>query len=148
VILFRDPDGADRFAFDSFFIDTPTHHTFLGTRPGSPAIATYAVLEHLGRSGFASITRRNYEVTDYLVSRLRESGYELFIEPQLNIVVVTMARAARISQRLESLGWIVSTSTRFAETLRLVVALHVTPQMVDEFIPMLDRARKEVEAEG
>ncbi|MFD9686362.1 tyrosine decarboxylase MfnA [Kitasatospora sp. NPDC059146] len=147
VILFREPEGAQRFAFDSFFKDTPTHHTLLGTRPGSAAVATYAVLEHLGRSGFLAVTRHNYEVTDHLVARLREAGHELFVEPQLNIVVVRMPHAARISERLEELGWIASTSTRFVETLRLVVARHVTTEMVDAFLPVLERARRDVAAE-
>ncbi|WP_172381210.1 tyrosine decarboxylase MfnA [Streptomyces sp. MNP-20] len=147
AILFRGAEDAGKFAFDSFFIDTPTHHTFLGTRPGGAAVATYAVLEHLGRSGFLSITRTNYEVTAHLVAGLRAAGYTLFIEPELNIVVVRMPNASKISERLESWGWIVSTSKRFVETLRLVVARHVTREMVDAFIPVLDRARKETEAE-
>lgn len=144
VILFRGAQDAGRFAASSFFADTPVHNTFLGTRPGNAAVATYAVLEHLGWDGFASITRTNFGVTRYLASRLKAAGYELFIEPELNIVVVKMPGAVRISQLLESRGWIASTSTRYEETLRLVVARHVTRAVVDEFLPALDRARADV----
>lgn len=147
AILFRGAQDADRFAFDSFFVDTPVHNTLLGTRPGFAAVSTYAVLEHLGRDGFRDITRTNYEVTAHLVDGLRAAGHELFAEPQLNIVVVKMPHAARISQQLEAWGWIVSTSKRFGETLRLVVTRHVTREMVDEFLPVLERARRAVEAE-
>lgn len=147
AILFRGVQDAGQFAFDSFFVDTPAHNTFLGTRPGAAAVATYAVLEHLGRDGFRAITRTNFEVTQYLVDGLRAAGHELFAEPQLNIVVVKMPGAARISQQLEASGWIVSTSKRFGENLRLVVTRHVTREMVDEFLPALDRARRDVEAE-
>ncbi|MGW1810571.1 tyrosine decarboxylase MfnA [Streptomyces sp. NPDC002078] len=147
AILFRGAQDAGRFAVDSFFVDTPVHNTLLGTRPGSAAVSTYAVLEHLGRDGFRAITRTNFEVTKHLVAGLRAAGHELFAEPQLNIVVVKMPHAARISQLLESWGWIVSTSKRFGETLRLVVTRHVTPEMVDEFLPALERARREVAAE-
>ncbi|MFF7379342.1 tyrosine decarboxylase MfnA [Streptomyces massasporeus] len=147
AILFRGAQDAGRFAVDSFFIDTPVHNTLLGTRPGAAAVSTYAVLEHLGREGFRDLTRTNYEVTKYLVDGLRAAGHELFAEPQLNIVVVRMPHAVRISQLLESKGWIVSTSKRFGETLRLVVTRHVTPAMVDEFLPVLERASKEVTAE-
>jgi tyrosine decarboxylase/tyrosine decarboxylase/aspartate 1-decarboxylase len=146
AILFRDSEGAGRFSVDSFFIDTPVHNTLLGTRPGSAAVATYAVLEHLGRAGFASITRNNFEMTRYLADQVRAAGHELFVEPELHIVVVKMANAAKVSGFLESCGWIVSTSNRFGETLRLVVAQHVTREMVDEFIVALDLARREVEA--
>lgn len=147
AILFKGAEDAGRFAFDSFFVDTPVHNTLLGTRPGSAAISTYAVLEHLGREGFTAITRTNYEVTEHLVAGLRAAGHELAIEPQLNIVVVKMPHAVRISQLLESWGWIVSTSKRFGETLRLVVTRHVTAQMVDEFLPVLEKARAHVAAE-
>ncbi|GHC90092.1 tyrosine decarboxylase MfnA [Streptomyces collinus] len=148
AILFRGAQDAGRFAVDSFFIDTPVHNTLLGTRPGAAAVSTYAVLEHLGRDGFRDLTRTNFEVTQYLVDGLRAAGHELFAEPQLNIVVVRMPHAVRISQLLESKGWIVSTSKRFGETLRLVVTRHVTPAMVDEFLPVLERACKEVAAEA
>ncbi|MFJ4817647.1 tyrosine decarboxylase MfnA [Streptomyces sp. NPDC088801] len=148
AILFRGAQDAGRFAVDSFFIDTPVHNTLLGTRPGSAAVSTYAVLEHLGRDGFRDLTRTNYEVTQYLVDGLRAAGHELFTEPQLNIVVVRMAHAVRVSQLLESRGWIVSTSKRFGETLRLVVTRHVTPEMVEEFLPELERACKEATAEA
>ncbi|GGV82756.1 tyrosine decarboxylase MfnA [Streptomyces massasporeus] len=148
AILFRGGQDAGRFAVDSFFIDTPVHNTLLGTRPGAAAVSTYAVLEHLGRDGFRDLTRTNFEVTKYLVDGLRAAGHELFAEPQLNIVVVKMPHAVRISQLLESKGWIVSTSKRFGETLRLVVTRHVTPAMVDEFLPVLERACKEVAAEA
>ncbi|MBX9359818.1 tyrosine decarboxylase MfnA [Streptomyces sp. WAC04114] len=147
AILFRGAQDAGRFAVDSFFIDTPVHNTLLGTRPGAAAVSTYAVLEHLGRDGFRDLTRTNFEVTKYLVDGLRAAGHELFAEPQLNIVVVRMPHAVRISQLLESKGWIVSTSKRFGETLRLVVTRHVTPAMVDEFLPVLERACKEATAE-
>lgn len=86
-------------------------------------------------------------MTKYLVDGLRAAGHELFTEPQLNIVVVQMPHAARISQLLESRGWIVSTSKRFGETLRLVVTRHVTAEMVDEFLPELERACRDVAAE-
>ncbi|MFI8895664.1 tyrosine decarboxylase MfnA [Streptomyces paradoxus] len=148
AILFRGAQDAGRFAVDSFFIDTPVHNTLLGTRPGSAAVSTYAVLEHLGRDGFRDLTRTNYEVTQYLVDGLRAAGHELFAEPQLNIVVVKMPHAVRISQLLESRGWIVSTSKRFGETLRLVVTRHVTPKMIDEFLPELARACQDVAAEA
>ncbi|MGW1499633.1 tyrosine decarboxylase MfnA [Streptomyces mirabilis] len=147
AILFKGAQDAGRFAFDSFFVDTPVHNTLLGTRPGSAAISTYAVLEHLGREGFTAITRTNFEVTERLVAGVRAAGHELAIEPQLNIVVVKMPHAVRISQLLESWGWIVSTSKRFGETLRLVVTRHVTAKMVDEFLPVLERAREHVAAE-
>lgn len=144
AILFRNQEG---YQADSFFFDTPTHTTLLGTRPGSAAVATYAVLEHLGWEGFVEITRTNFENTQYLTTQLNEAGYELLIEPDLNIVVVRVPHAAEVSRRLDSWGWIVSTSKRFDEAVRLVVTLHVTRDVIDEFLPALVKADLEVRAE-
>lgn len=141
AVLFRAGIDHASFRVPSFFVDTPVHtNTFLGTRPGSAAVATYAVLEHLGRDGFLEVTRRNYETTDHLVARLREAGYRLLLEPQLNIVVFAVPGAVEVSRRLEEAGWIVSTSTRFTDTIRVVVTRHVTPAVVDAFLPALLRA--------
>ncbi len=140
AILFREAADTGTFAVDSFFVDTPVHSTFLGTRPGSAAVATYAVLEHLGREGFVEVTRTNFEVTDHLVDRLRCAGFELFIEPELNIVTIRLHLAPQVAERLQSRGWIASTSRRYTDTLRLVVTRHVTRAMVDEFVPALQQA--------
>ncbi|MFF7201745.1 tyrosine decarboxylase MfnA [Streptomyces sp. NPDC008141] len=144
AILFRDQEA---YQADSFFLDTPAHTTLLGTRPGSAAVATYAVLEHLGREGFVEITRTNFENTAYLTTQLAEAGYALLIEPDLNIVVARVPHAAEVSRRLDADGWIVSTSKRFDEGLRLVVARHVTRDVIDAFMPALVKADHEVRAE-
>lgn len=144
AILFNAAEDAGTFSVNSFFIDTPVHNTLLGTRPGSAAIATYAVLEHLGQDGFTEITKRNYEVTDYCADRVRDAGLELFLEPELNIVTVRVPQAAKVSAQLEAWGWIVSTSRRYSDVLRLVITQHVTRNTVDEFIPVLQRASKAV----
>ncbi len=144
AILFKAAEDGGTFSVNSFFINTPVHNTMLGTRPGSAAIATYAVLEHLGRDGFTEVTKRNYEVTDYCADRARDAGYELFLEPQLNIVTVRVPQAAEVSAQLEAWGWIVSTSHRYPDVLRLVITQHVTRNTVDEFIPLLQRASEAV----
>lgn len=144
AILFRDQEA---YQADSFFLDTPAHTTLLGTRPGSAAVATYAVLEHLGREGFVGITRTNFENTDYVTARLAEAGYGLLIEPDLNIVVARVPHAAEVSRVLGARDWIVSTSKRFDEAIRLVVTRHVTRDVIDEFMPALVEADHEVRAE-
>ncbi|MEN8655039.1 tyrosine decarboxylase MfnA [Streptomyces sp. 21So2-11] len=144
AILFR---AQEAYQADSFFLDTPAHTTLLGTRPGSAAMATYAVLEHLGREGFVDVTRTNFENTRYLTGRLAEAGYGLLIEPELNIVVARVPHAAEVSRLLGTRDWIVSTSRRFDDAVRIVVARHVTRDVIDEFIPVLVRADQEIRAE-
>ncbi len=148
AILFKEAADGGTFAVDSFFIDTPVHNTFLGTRPGSAAVATYAVIEHIGRDGFIEITRTNFETTDYCIRRLREAGFEPFIKPELNIVTARVPHAARVAERLEKQGWIASTSRRFPDTLRLVITRHVDRSVIDAFIPALIAASAAIELEA
>nr|ARK19489.1 decarboxylase [Streptomyces zelensis] len=143
AVLFRDEEARQA---DSFFHGTPAHTTFLGTRPGSAAVATYAVLEHLGREGFVEITRTNYENTRYLTDRLADAGYGLLVRPELNIVVVRVPHAVEVSDLLDTRGWIVSTSKRFEDAVRVVVTRHVTRDVIDEFVPALIRADQDVRA--
>ncbi|MFJ7769633.1 tyrosine decarboxylase MfnA [Streptomyces sp. NPDC097107] len=144
AVLFRDEEVHQA---DSFFHGTPAHTTFLGTRPGSAAAATYAVLRHLGREGFVEITRANYENTRYLVDRLAAAGYGLIVQPELNIVVARVPNAAEVSRLLGTRDWIVSTSTRFDDAVRVVVTRHVTRDVIDAFLPALVAADHDVRAE-
>ncbi|PVC89261.1 tyrosine decarboxylase MfnA [Streptomyces sp. CS090A] len=143
VVLFRDEEAHQA---DSFFHGTPAHTTFLGTRPGSAAVAVYAVLEHLGREGFVGITRTNYENTRHLTDRLADAGYGLIVRPELNIVVVRVPNAVEVSDLLDTRGWIVSTSKRFEDAVRIVVTRHVTRDVIDEFVPALIRADHDIRA--
>lgn len=143
-IFFRDESLQAEIGLDSFFAATPTHRTFLGTRPGAGAVATYAVLEHLGWEGFVRVTRTNFENTEYLMRELRSRGYALAVRPDLNIVVVSLPAAAKVMEVLESWDWIVSVSKRFRDTLRIVVTGHVTRSVIDAFLDALDRAVRDV----
>lgn len=140
AVFFRDESLRSLIHLDSFFTRTPAHRTFLGTRPGAAAVATYAVLEHLGWDGFTRVTRTNYEHVSYLVSRLTERGFSLFVPPELNIVVVDLERAVEVMDILEGWGWIISVSRRYRSCLRLVVTRHVTRAVIDEFLIALERA--------
>lgn len=140
AIFFRDPALQSLISLDSFFARTATHRTFLGTRPGGAAAATYAVLEHLGWDGFTEVTRANYQNTMYLISQLQARGFSLLVPPELNIVAVDLPGAIEVMNVLEDWGWIISVSKRYRDCLRLVVQEHVTPAVIDEFMTALERS--------
>jgi tyrosine decarboxylase/tyrosine decarboxylase/aspartate 1-decarboxylase len=144
AIFFREHALQALISLDSFFTKTPTHRTFLGTRPGAAAIATYAVLEHLGWDGFVEATRTNYENTEYLVAGLQRRGFSLLVPPELNIVIVDLPNAIEVMEVLERRGWIISVSKRYRNCLRLVVNAHVTRPVIDDFLVSLEEALGEL----
>ncbi|MCP3098095.1 tyrosine decarboxylase MfnA [Myxococcus sp. K15C18031901] len=144
AVFFRDPALQSLISLDSFFARTPTHRTFLGTRPGGAALATYAVLEHLGWEGFVEATRTNYDTMGYLLDRLNARGYSLLLPPELNIAIVDLPAAVQVMELLERWDWIISVSKRYSNCLRLVVTAHVTRPVVDAFIDALDGAMTEL----
>ncbi len=128
-----------RIQLDSFFAGTSTHTTLLGTRPGASAIATYAILEHLGEEGFLQITKRNFENTEYLCNRLKEEGFSLKVKPELNIVTFEVANAISLTNKMYSEGWVISVPKRCPDSMRIVVTHHITKDIIDQFIEALKK---------
>jgi len=147
-IFFRNASLHNLISLDSFFIGTPTHRTFLGTRPGGSAVATYAVMEHLGWDGYIDITRENFEHIEYLVDNLQGLGFDILLPPELNIVIVDLPNAPEVMKLLESWDWIISVSKRFQNCLRLVVTNHVNIPMIDNVLAVLVEAIQTVGADA
>lgn len=136
-VFFRNRGLLEQISLESFFTATPTHRSFVGTRPAAAA-ACYALFEGLGYEGYLRITERNYAMTRHFAEQLARRGYSLALEPELNILVVRVADAAALSLALERKGWIVSVSKRFCDCLRLVVTHHVDEDMITQFLDCLD----------
>ena len=138
-IFFRTKELHSMISLDSFFASTPVHRTFLGTRPGGAAAASYATFETLGQDGFIETTKSNYQHMEYLVERLESLGYQVPVAPELNIVIVALADAIAVSRQLEARGWIISVSKRFSNCLRLVINQHVDREVIDRFLQVLQQ---------
>jgi len=99
--------------------------TIIGTRSGAAVIATWAMLKHLGESGYRAVVKRCLELTDYLAIQLKAiPGLALVTEPAINIVGLKSLRLpnTELAQRLRSLGWAISL---FDTHLRIVVMPHL-----------------------
>lgn len=136
-VLFKDKSIQNAVLNESFFWGTPDHTTFIGTRPGASALAVYAVLKYLGNKGFIEITRKNFEITQYLVKALKENGFILHIEPELNIVNIEIKNARKLCSVFQKEGWIVSAHKKNENILRIVINFHVTKAMIDSFLNLL-----------
>ena len=73
-------------AVDSPYLTVKTQSTVVGTRIGASTAATYALLKYFGRSGYSKLAKNLMENTSFLKDCLKKIGYEVIVEPELNIV--------------------------------------------------------------
>lgn len=61
--------------------------SFMGTRPGGPIAAAWAVMQHLGEEGYLKLAKKTKEATDEFVKRIKEiKGVYLIANPDMSIV--------------------------------------------------------------
>jgi tyrosine decarboxylase/aspartate 1-decarboxylase len=130
VVLFRQADALAGLSVASHYVGTAPHTGLLGTRPGASAAGVYAVLRHLGWTGFLGIVQRLMDLREYFVQQSLARGYRLATDPDLTTVVLRSRHAAHTMRLLEEKGWSVSVSTRCAG-LRFVIHQHNTRDSID-----------------
>ena len=131
AILFRSKELQNLICLDSYFLGTPSHTTFVGTRGGAAVLSAYATFQYLGMEGYMEITKRNLELTRMLAGMLKENGFTLLMEPIINIVAVKVADGTKV---LETKGIIVSASKRVKNVIRIVVNNHMNESMIEKIV--------------
>jgi tyrosine decarboxylase/aspartate 1-decarboxylase len=119
-ILFRNGTFLDYIKTATPYLTEELQYTFVGTRPGASAAATWAVFEHLGREGFRNTIRRCMRLTKFLSSKLKALGFKLVSQPTLNIVAFKGSNSKLLSEKLRQRGWFVSYIPRL-DCIRIVV---------------------------
>lgn len=133
LLMLRHGEWFERIAVTATCTHTRRQLSLLGTRPGAAAAATYAVLHELGWDGYRDVVARCMETTNYAAGQLRDAGFELVVEPELNVLAVRMAEAGRVAERLAERGWMVGVNERDG-ALRLVLMPHVKKTLIDDFV--------------
>jgi tyrosine decarboxylase / aspartate 1-decarboxylase len=136
VLLLR--DGADwaHLAVESPYVSTETQSTILGTRPGAPVAATWAVHRFLGREGLASVAETCLDNAAYLAAQLPEMGVELVASPELAVVTFRVAEPRKALARLAAKGFRLNHIPRY-KALRVVCNPHLTRDRIDQFLRAL-----------
>jgi tyrosine decarboxylase/aspartate 1-decarboxylase len=143
-LILRNPSWLNLISVDSPCISTPRQSGILGTRPGGPIAAAYAVTKYLGVEGYKQISTQCMQTTHYTIKRLNEIGLEVIIEkPPLNVIAVKLNHLQEIVDRLEQQKWKVNALYHLS-SIRMVLMPHVTIEIIDDFIPILERICKEV----
>ncbi len=136
ALVLRDGHGWDQVAVASPYLSTRTQSTLLGTRPGAPVAAAWAVHRHLGMAGFASIAETCLDNATYLAAKLRTMGVAMVATPELAVVTFRHADPAKLQERLAQEGFRVNLVRRMG-AIRIVVNPHVTRKVLDRFLKVL-----------
>ncbi len=147
ALCIRNKEDFERIDFPSFFADSVTHRTILGTRSGGAIAATYGILQHLGHEGFSAATRRLDSLLELTTGKLIQMGYDLLSRPTLPIFGVRIPNAITVSRKLETMGWIVSVSKTYSDVLRVVLHHHHDETSINNFLDQLARVSPPAEME-
>jgi tyrosine decarboxylase/aspartate 1-decarboxylase len=123
--------------------------SLLGTRPAGSILATWAIMKHLGRSGYRELVRGCMSQTQLGLERVEENPLlELAIEPVMNILGIKSKEVPLnvIVLEMEKRGWRMATSP-LPPSLRLVVMPHVTTGAMNAFFNDLNEVSTTVPAD-
>jgi len=141
-ILFRDKSYLEVMSVETPYLTEENQSTIVGTRTGASTAATWALLKHLGSEGYQKIAIRCMELTKLLAQGIKDTGFQLITEPQLNIVAFTGEGIAPcdIAKLLDEKGWAVSIASH-PKSVRIIVMPHVKEEHIRAFLEDLKDIR-------
>ena len=83
------------------------------------------------------------KTTKYTIQKITDLGLNMVIKPQLNVVTVKVTHLDEIVDKLASYGWKVNKIDHLS-SFRIVIMPQITKNIIDEFIPVLEKTCKEV----
>ena len=143
TLLVRKKQWLECISVDSPYISSEKQSGLLGTRSGAPVAAAYAVAQYLGLKGYRQMVKSCMDVTGYTEKRIEEIGLSLVIKPTMNVIGVKLKKPGLVVKKLSERGWRVNKVERLS-CIRLVLMPQITKQIIDEFIPVLQKTCEEV----
>ena len=134
-IIFRCEEYLDVMAVDSPYLTVKTQSTIVGTRLGASSAATYAIMKYFGKEGYSEIAKELMDNTVFFAEGLKQIGYEIVCEPELNIVAFNHPDmdAHDLAQKLEELNWKVSVAN-CPVAMRVVLMNHIKRNHLEELL--------------
>jgi len=143
TLVVRKKQWLGSISVDSPYISSEKQAGMLGTRSGAPVAAAYAVAQYLGYEGYTQMVASCMDVTRYTEKRIEELGLRLVMKPTMNVLGVKLKKPGLVVKKLSENGWRVNKVERLS-CIRLVLMPQITKQIIDEFIPVLQKACEEV----
>lgn len=144
-ILFRDQSYLDAMSVDSPYLTIKNQSTIVGTRLGAGSAATYAVMKFLGNEGYRNNAVNALEKTHFLAEEIKRLGYELIVEPKLNIVAFNHPdlETDELADLLEEKNWKISCSS-YPKAIRVILMNHIKKEHLIELINDLEEISKSI----
>ncbi|OGS40868.1 MAG: tyrosine decarboxylase MnfA [Euryarchaeota archaeon RBG_13_31_8] len=143
ALVIRDKKWLDEISVETPYISIKKQAGILATRSGGPVAAAYAVAKYLGKDGYKSLVKKCIDNTFYAERKINDLGLSLVIKPTMNVLGIKIKRPEKLVNKLIDYGWRVNNMERLS-AIRIVVMPHVTKKIIDDFIPDLEKACKEV----
>lgn len=141
-IFFRENKSLELIKIETPYLTGNFQYTFAGTRSGASAASVWAVFKFLGVDGFKKIVNSCMKITQLLRDGLKDIGFDLIVEPTLNIVAFRSQRnTKRLAEKLWEKGWFVSYVPRY-DSIRIVIMPHVKKRHVLAFLKDLKEIKK------
>lgn len=135
-ILFRNQASLGFVKTETPYLTETSQYTFVGTRSGASAAATWAVFESLGTEGFRKTIRRCMTLTKFLSKQIEALDFQLVTQPTLNILAFRTSNSKKTAENLRKQGWFVSYVPRL-DCIRVVIMPHVRRQNLKQFVVTL-----------
>ena len=142
-LIIRNQKWLNKISVETPYISSKKQTGILATRSGGPVAAAYAVEKYLGYEGYRNLVKNCMDNTKYAEEKITKLGLNLVIKPTMNVLGVKIRKPAKLVNKLTEYKWKVNKMERLS-AIRIVVMPHVTKKIIDEFIPDLKKACKEV----
>jgi len=145
-ILFKDKTMRDAISTKIPYLSgsETEYSTLLGTRSAASAAAVWALLKHLGRTGYQAVVEHCLGLTRKLAEGIqRTDGVDLVTKPTLNVVGIKSdtINVYLIFQELKKRGWVVSI---FSSYIRIVIMPHTKDRHIKLFLEDLKKILDEL----
>ncbi len=139
-ILFRNNTFLKLIKTETPYLTEPSQYTFVGTRPGASAAATWAALASSGRDGYRKKVKHCMDLTLTLSETLEAEDFEVLLRPTMNIVAFRSPKSRILAEKLRQKGWFVSYVPRL-DCIRVVLMPHLRKRHVEAFLKCLVELR-------
>ncbi len=143
ALIIRNKKWLDEISVTTPYISSNKQAGLLATRSGGPVAAAYAVSKYLGREGYKDLIKECMTTTEYAEKRISDIGLNLVIKPTLNVLGIKLKNPSKVVKKLTDFGWKVNKMERLS-AIRIVLMPRVTKDIIDNFIPDLEKACREV----
>lgn len=143
ALIIRKKDWLEEISVKTPYISSNKQAGLLATRSGGPVAAAYAVSKYLGKKGYKNLIKGCINLTEYTEKKIKDIGLNLIMKPTMNVLAIKLKNPSKVVKKLVKFGWKVNKMERLS-AIRIVLMPQITKDIIDDFIPDLEKVCREV----